>query len=84
DPEAATCAHRTLPFGAELLVTMPGSGVVVQCRVNDRGPFVPGRVLDVSRAVAEQLGIIQAGVAPAHVHRLGPEPPGNDPVAPGS
>jgi peptidoglycan hydrolase CwlO-like protein len=50
-----TCAHKTLPFGTWLLVTFQGRQVIVQ--VNDRGPFVPGRVLDLSYASAKSLGL---------------------------
>lgn len=72
DPALPTCAHRTLPFGTELLIAVPRDGLVAPCRINDRGPFVAGRVLDVSRAVAEQLGMVQAGVIKARLHRRGP------------
>jgi len=50
-----TCAHRTLPFGTWLLVTYQGRQVIVQ--VNNRGPFVPGRVLDLSWAAAQSIGL---------------------------
>jgi len=50
-----TCAHRTLPFGTWLLVTFQGKQVIVQ--VNDRGPFVPGRVLDLSYGSAQSIGL---------------------------
>ncbi len=50
-----TCAHRTLPFGTWLLVTFRGKQVIVQ--VNDRGPFVPGRVLDLSQGAAQYIGL---------------------------
>src|SRR5688572_5771700 len=52
-PEARTCAHRKLPFGTKLRITAVGTGKTSSCRVNDRGPFVPGRVLDVSKRVAK-------------------------------
>jgi rare lipoprotein A len=57
---AFTCAHRTLPFGT--IVKVGYRGKVVACRVNDRGPFVRGRVLDVSLASAHALGMTGAGV----------------------
>lgn len=72
DPAVATCAHRTLPFGTELLIEVPSDGGTAYCRVNDRGPFVAGRVLDVSRVVAEQLRMTQAGVIEARLHRARP------------
>jgi rare lipoprotein A len=56
-------AHRTLPFGTRVLVENLNNGRQVEVRVNDRGPFVGGRVIDITRAAAEKLGFIQAGVA---------------------
>jgi rare lipoprotein A len=56
-----TAAHRTLPFGTRLLVTNPANGRQVVVRVNDRGPFTAGRSLDLSRAAAEKVGIVQRG-----------------------
>ncbi len=61
-PEIASCAHRTYPFGTMLRVTAVGSGKSAMCRVNDRGPFAKGRLLDVSRVVAKELGMLRAGV----------------------
>lgn len=55
-----TAAHRTLPFNTKLRVTYKGRSVVV--RVNDRGPFIKGRGLDLSKAAAKKLGLIAAGV----------------------
>lgn len=63
DPQRATCAHRTLPFGTWLRVTRVDTGVHATCRVNDRGPFKRGRVVDVSRRVAQALGLTVVGVA---------------------
>jgi rare lipoprotein A len=60
DMHEYTAAHRTLPFGTILLVEYGGRYVVV--RVNDRGPFVDGRELDLSYAAARALGIVEAGV----------------------
>jgi rare lipoprotein A len=57
---AMTCAHRSLPFGTRLRVTHGGRSVVVT--VNDRGPFVRGRVLDLSTAAARAVGLTSAGV----------------------
>src|SRR6202049_1407670 len=57
---ALTAAHRTLPFGTKLRVTHGGRSVVVT--INDRGPFVHGRVLDLSTAAAREVGITSAGV----------------------
>lgn len=61
NPKKFTCAHRTLPFGTRLRVTRNGRSVTVV--VNDRGPFSQKRVLDLSRAAAEALHMIDAGVA---------------------
>lgn len=55
DPYGFTCSHRTLPFGTWLRVTFRGRSVIV--RVNDRGPFAPGRAIDLSRAAAESVGL---------------------------
>jgi rare lipoprotein A len=57
---AMTCAHRSLPFGTKLRVTHGGQSVVVT--VNDRGPFVRGRVLDLSTGAARAIGLTSAGV----------------------
>lgn len=61
--EALTAAHKTLPFGTELIVRRESDGAEVMVRVNDRGPFVEGRVIDLSKSAAETLGIVRAGVA---------------------
>jgi rare lipoprotein A len=58
-----TAAHPTLPFGTKLRVTNVSSGQSVTVRVNDRGPFVRGRVVDVSYAAAETLGMVGGGIA---------------------
>jgi rare lipoprotein A len=63
DPNAMTAAHPNLPFGTKLRVTDVASGRSVVVRVNDRGPFVPGRVVDVSYSAAASLGIIGRGTA---------------------
>jgi rare lipoprotein A len=63
DTHELTAAHPTLPFGTHLRVTNVTTGRSVTVRVNDRGPFVPGRVVDVSYAAAETLGMVGGGVA---------------------
>lgn len=68
NPNAFTCAHPTLPQHTFLLLRYRGK--LTHCRVNDRGPFVAGRQLDVSRAVASRLGMIRVGVARVHVERI--------------
>lgn len=66
-----TAAHRTLPFGALLRITYPRSGHSVIVRVNDRGPYVNGRDLDLSEGAATRLGIREVGVARVRVRRIG-------------
>jgi rare lipoprotein A len=61
DKRALTAAHRTLPFGTHLRVTNVRNGRSVTVRVNDRGPFARGRIIDVTSAAAEALGMIEAG-----------------------
>ncbi|MCX7304037.1 MAG: septal ring lytic transglycosylase RlpA family protein [Hyphomicrobiales bacterium] len=62
NPAELTAAHRSLPFGTKLKVTNQKNGKTVVVRINDRGPFVRGRVLDLSRAAAKQLGFVSSGV----------------------
>ncbi len=61
NPAAMTAAHRTLPFGTKLRVTNERNGRSVVVRINDRGPFARGRILDLSKAAAAKLGFIRAG-----------------------
>lgn len=68
---AATCAHRSLPFGTKLLVTNLANARQAIVTVNDRGPFVRGRVLDVSRGAAGVLGMLHAGVSQIRMQVLG-------------
>ena len=68
DMNASTCAHKTLPMGVWLELTFRSH--VVWCRVNDRGPYIKGRDLDVSRAVAQQLDMLQPGVAVLQTRKL--------------
>jgi rare lipoprotein A len=63
DASELTAAHPTLPFGTRLRVTDVASGRSVTVRVNDRGPYVPGRVVDVSYSAANALGMVGKGVA---------------------
>lgn len=63
NPSAMTAAHRSLPFGTKLKVNNPKNGRSVVVRINDRGPFIKGRVLDLSKAAAQQLGFVRAGHA---------------------
>lgn len=70
NPNGLTAAHRSLPFGTKLRVTNRANGRSVVVRINDRGPFVRGRGLDVSRGAAVALGMINSGVATLHVTQL--------------
>jgi rare lipoprotein A len=63
DQEKLTAAHRTLPFGTRVRVRRPDRGGSVVVRINDRGPFVKSRVIDLSHAAAVQLGMTDGGVA---------------------
>src|SRR5687768_313563 len=64
DPDEATCAHRTLPFGSEVEIEDVKTGRTARCVINDRGPYAKGRIIDMSRAVAEELGVYgKRGVA---------------------
>ena len=63
DMYAMTCAHRTLQFGTKLRVTNPDNNKSVIVTVNDRGPFIRGRDLDLSYGAAKKIGIIKKGVA---------------------
>ncbi|WP_234274484.1 septal ring lytic transglycosylase RlpA family protein [Billgrantia zhangzhouensis] len=70
DRNALTAAHRSLPFGTRVRVTRLDNGRETVVRINDRGPFVRGRVIDLSRRAAEELGMLRQGVAEV---RLSPE-----------
>ena len=67
DPGAMTAAHKTLPFGTVVEVTDRDTGNSVRVRINDRGPFSPGRIIDLSHEAARRLGIVARGVAPVSV-----------------
>ena len=70
--DSLTCAHRTYPFGTLLKVTNPANGKEVIVRVTDRGPYVKGRIIDLSVRAARELGIIAQGIAPVTVERYDP------------
>ncbi|MCD4707410.1 MAG: septal ring lytic transglycosylase RlpA family protein [Candidatus Sabulitectum sp.] len=63
DMNGLTCAHRTLPFGTVLIVTNMGNNRSVTVRVTDRGPFISGRIVDLSRGAAAVLGMLDTGTA---------------------
>jgi rare lipoprotein A len=64
---ALAAAHRSLPFGTRVRVDNLGNGRSVVVRINDRGPFIRGRVIDVTRGAAEKLGMIHSGTAKVRV-----------------
>jgi len=71
DAEAMAAAHRTLPFGTKVRVENLANDRSVVVRINDRGPFIRGRVIDVTRGAARHLGMISSGVARVRVTVLG-------------
>ncbi len=70
NPGAMTAAHRTLPFGTKVRVTNKRNGRSVVVTINDRGPFIRGRIIDLSSAAAGVIGMKSAGVAPVTVERI--------------
>lgn len=70
DMHALTAAHKTLPFGTMLEVTNLANGRKVFVRVNDRGPFVEGRELDVSKGAAQELGMLETGTARVSIRKI--------------
>lgn len=71
NPSAMTAAHRTLPFGTRVRVTHLGNGRSVDVRINDRGPYVGGRIIDLSQGAAGVLGMHGQGVARVKVTVIG-------------
>lgn len=70
DMRAMTAAHKTLPFGSLVRVTNTRNGRTVIVRINDRGPFIKGRVIDLSRGAAERIGLVRTGVGVVRVELL--------------
>ena len=70
NPNGMTAAHRTLPFGTRVRVTDARTKRSIVVRINDRGPFIKGRIIDVSRGAAQQLGMVGRGVAQVEVSVL--------------
>lgn len=70
--DSLTCAHKTFPFGTLLKVTNPANGLSVVVKVTDRGPYVKGRVVDLSVRAAKELGMLSQGIAPVIVERYNP------------
>ncbi len=63
NPSAMTAAHRSLPFGSKIKVINKSNGKSVVVRINDRGPFIRGRIVDLSKAAAKSIGMISSGHA---------------------
>ena len=70
NPRAMTAAHKTLPFGSMVRVTNTRNGRSVIVRINDRGPFIKGRTIDLSRAAAERIGLVKRGVGEVRIELL--------------
>ena len=70
DMNQLTAAHRTLPLGTRVRVTNVGNGRSVVVRINDRGPFIDGRIIDLSQAAAREIGAIGAGVVSVQLEVL--------------
>lgn len=71
DPNELTAAHRTLPFGTRVLVTNLDNGRHVTVRINDRGPFIASRIIDLSRRAARHIGMLHSGTAEVRLQVLG-------------
>ena len=78
DQKKFTAAHRTLPWGSIVKVTNLDNGKSVEVRINDRGPFTKGRIIDLSRAAAKALGMLESGVSPVRMELLSPREISND------
>lgn len=70
NPNGMTAAHRTLPFGTKVRVTNHSNGRSVVVTINDRGPFIKGRIIDLSRGAAQVIGMTGSGLARVSVERL--------------
>lgn len=69
NPDGLTAAHRTLPFGTKVKIRCRATGKEVTVRINDRGPFIGNRVIDMSRGAAKRLGFINRGVGAVDIVR---------------
>jgi len=70
NPRALTAAHKTYPCGSKVLVTNMRNGATVIVTINDRGPFVRGRIIDLSLAAAQQIGMIKSGLTKVTIKRI--------------
>lgn len=71
DQNALTAAHRSLPFGTKVRVTNLSNGRSVVVTINDRGPFVGGRIIDLSKKAASKIGMVRQGTAKVRVEVIG-------------
>jgi rare lipoprotein A len=74
DPNDLTAASRTLPLGSTVEVTNPSNGRSVRVRINDRGPYVRGRSIDLSKRAAEEIGLTEKGVGRVKIRRVDSKP----------
>ncbi len=74
DPNDLTAASRTLPLGSTVEVTNPSNGRSVKVRINDRGPYVRGRSIDLSKRAAEEIGLTEKGVGRVKIKRVDSKP----------
>lgn len=70
NPKGLTAAHRTLPFGTKVKVKNLRNGKSVVVRINDRGPFIKGRVIDLAMGAAQKIGLVQTGTAKVSIQVL--------------
>jgi peptidoglycan lytic transglycosylase len=80
DPNRLTAAHRSLPLNTRVRVTNLENAKSVTVLVNDRGPYVRGRVIDLSTAAARRLGMVKEGLAPVRIEVVAPPPASRQPV----
>ena len=78
DQNKFTAAHRTLPWGSIVRVIKIDNGKSVEVRINDRGPFTKGRIIDLSRAAARAVGMVESGVSPVRMELLSPREMSSD------
>lgn len=78
DQNKLTAAHKTVPLGSKARVTNLDNGNTVEVEINDRGPFIEGRIIDLSRAAARALGFVESGTAPVRVELIAEETASNN------
>ena len=78
DQNKLTAEHKTVPLGSKARVTNLDNGNTVEVEINDRGPFIEGRIIDLSRAAARALGFVESGTAPVRVELIAEETASNN------